>query len=104
MASTQPNKYTPSSETQPSELEIVDTFTKLIFGSDQDFSPQELGIIQVTRLVDDNVALDRAEAMGVYLRALGVKEMISLVTRVRRDYPLLASSPPSSSLHQHAQF
>lgn len=92
-----------STDTQPSELEIVDTFTKLIFGVDQDFSSTEQDIIQVTRLVDDNVALDRVEDMGVYLRALGVNEMIKLVSRVRRDYPLLAQAQVPASQHPHAQ-
>lgn len=91
-------------DTQPSELEIVDTFTKLIFGSAQDYTPTELGIIGVLRMVDDNVALDRIEDMGIYLRALGVKEMIKLVTRVRQDYPLLAQTHTLASLHPRARF
>jgi hypothetical protein len=72
---------------KPSEMEIVDTFTKLIFGVQQDYSDSELAIIQVLRQVDGNIALDGREAMGVYLRALGVSEMIKLVSRVYQGYP-----------------
>ena len=71
----------------PSEMEIVDTFTKLIFGMEEDFSAQELDIIQTLRLVDANITLDQVEEMGVYLRALGVKEMIKLVSLVQRNFP-----------------
>ncbi len=71
----------------PSEMEIVDTFTKLIFGVADEFSEMEMAVIQVLREVDDNVAFDSLSDMGVYLRALGVEEMIKLVSRVRRGYP-----------------
>jgi hypothetical protein len=91
-------------DTQPSELEIVDTFTKLIFGAEQDYTATELGIIGVLRLVDNNVALDRIEDMGVYLRALGVNEMIKLVSRVRRDYLLQAQTHTLASPHPRARF
>ena len=66
-----------------SEMAIVDTFTKLIFGEESEYSDGELRIIQALRAVDDNVALDCHGDMGVYLRALGVREMIGLVSRVR---------------------
>ena len=65
-----------------SEMVVVDTFTKLIFEHEADFSPLELAIIQTFRLVDDNVVLDSHQDMGVYLRALGVTEMVELVNRV----------------------
>ena len=91
-------------DTQPSELEIVDTFTKLIFGSEQDYTATELSIIGVLRLVDNNVALDRVEDMGVYLQALGVNEMIKLVSRVRRDYLLQAQTHTHASPHPRARF
>jgi hypothetical protein len=66
-----------------SEMAIVDTFTKLIFGEEGDFSSSEELIIQAFRLVDSGVALDSHAQMGQYLRALGVKEMIQLVARVQ---------------------
>jgi hypothetical protein len=65
-----------------SEMAIVDTFTKLIFGQESQYSGSELGIIHTLRIVDDNVTLDCHGDMGVYLRALGVQEMIGLVSRV----------------------
>ena len=66
-----------------SEMAIVDTFTKLIFGEEETYSSKELHIIQAFRTVDPNVAFDSHTDMGEYLRALGVQEMIQLVARVR---------------------
>ena len=66
-----------------SEMAIVDTFTRLIFGEEDDYSARELMIIQAYRSVDDNVLLDSHRDMGDYLRNLGVREMIQLVARVR---------------------
>ena len=68
-----------------SEMAIVDTFTKLIFGEDGAYDKHELGIIQAFRTVDINVALDSHQQMGEYLRALGVQEMIQLVSQVRKQ-------------------
>lgn len=68
-----------------SELAIVDTLTKLIFGEESCYSEVELRIIQALRVADNNVALDGHREMGVYLRALGVEEMIKLVSRVQRQ-------------------
>jgi|TARA_B110000238_G_C15885145_1_gene335209 hypothetical protein len=64
------------------EMAIVDTFTKLIFEQESHYSGSELGIIHTLRMIDDNVTLDCHRAMGVYLRALGVREMIGLVSKV----------------------
>lgn len=66
-----------------SEMAIVDTFTKLIFGEEARYTDPELRIIQSLRSTEPNVALDGHGEMGVYLRALGVSEMIKLVSRVR---------------------
>jgi hypothetical protein len=93
-----------SPDLAPSELEIVDTFTKLIFGSLADLSPTEQAIIQVMRSVDVNFSLDRTEDMGVYLRALGVKEMIKLVTQVHLAYLSQAPALFLASQHPRAQF
>jgi hypothetical protein len=68
-----------------SEMSIVDTFTKLIFGEEEQYSSAELQTIQALRMVDSNVALDSHRDMGIYLRALGVKEMIALVTQVQEQ-------------------
>ena len=75
-----------------SEMEVVDTFTRLIFGETDAFAEREMAIVQALREADDHVSLDSLEEMGVYLRALGVKEMISLVSRVRRHYPPLGQT------------
>ena len=66
-----------------SEMAIVDTFTKLIFGEVDRLSSREKLIIQAFRLVDAGVAQDDHREMGRYLRAMGVAEMIHLVTRVQ---------------------
>ena len=66
-----------------SEMRIVDTFTKLIFGGEARFSDRELSIVQALRQVDTNVALDNHREMGAYLRALGVREMVALVSQVK---------------------
>ncbi|MFT6289000.1 MAG: hypothetical protein ACJA09_003766 [Alcanivorax sp.] len=66
-----------------SEMLIIDTFTKLIFGDEVAFSDRELSIVQALRLVDANLVQDSHLEMGAYLRALAVSEMISLVSQVK---------------------
>jgi len=68
-----------------SEMAIVDTFTKLIFGEEDGYSDDELMIIGAFRTVDTNVTLDNHRDMGIYLRALGVGEMIQLVSQVQEQ-------------------
>ena len=92
------------------DMSIVDTFTKLIFGEAEAYSNQELLIIQALRAVDANVALDSHRDMGVYLRALGVREMIALVGQVQAQLtqgaPILSSAaslPSEASSHNLPQ-
>ncbi len=66
-----------------SEMAIVDTFTKLIFGQEREYSAGEKLIIEALRAVDTNVALDSHVAMGEYLRALGVREMVQQLLTCR---------------------
>jgi len=68
-----------------SEMNIVDSFTRLIFGDESGFSARELMIIEAFRGVDANVLMDTHREMGEYLRNLGVKEMIHLVARIREQ-------------------
>jgi len=79
---------------QVSEMAIVDTFTKLIFGEDSQYSNRELMIIQAFRMVDPNVVFDSHRDMGAYLQALGVREMVQLVSRVQQQ---LGKSTPVMS-------
>jgi hypothetical protein len=72
----------------PSEVAVVDTFTRLIFGAEEELSAEDMQVIRALRIIDDNIALDDHAEMGIYLRALGVKEMIRLVSLVRRCFPL----------------
>jgi len=83
-----------------SEMAIVDTFTKLIFGEERDYSARELLIIQAFRSVDANVLLDNHRDMGEYLRALGVREMIHLVSRVQEQ--LVAGMASLTGKNGHA--
>lgn len=83
------------------EMTIVDTFTKLIFAVDDDYSAVELAVIETFRAVEDNVFRDTVAEMGEYLRNLGVREMIQLVARVERqmrEHPVTVSSAPGALL------
>ncbi|MEM8562833.1 MAG: hypothetical protein AAGF57_11395 [Pseudomonadota bacterium] len=75
------------------ELAIVDTFTKLIFEEDDTFTADEVSIIQALRLADTTVVFDSYADMGMYLRALGVEEMIDLVSKVQRCLADVEQSP-----------
>ena len=66
------------------EMAVVDTFTKLIFG-DSDVSEREIEIIQTLRVVNPDVWCDSHAQMGAYLRSLGVREMIQLVSQVKQQ-------------------
>lgn len=74
--------YSPDEGGPFSEMVIVDTFTKLIFG-EEEYGADEKTIIDALRAVDANVTRDGYREMGEYLRALGVIEMVQLVSRVQ---------------------
>ncbi len=78
----------------PSEMEIVDCFTRLIFNAGDELTAGDRSILETLSLVDCNLALceDPAEA-GAYLRELGVREMIRLVGQVQEQYPAPGSTP-----------
>jgi hypothetical protein len=65
------------------ELAIVDLFTKLIFGGEQELSVSEMRILRALREVDSGLLLHSERDVGFYLRALGVSDMIALVNRVQ---------------------
>ena len=67
------------------EMAIVDLFTKLIFGGDHALDASELQILQALRQVDRGLGLESLREVGFYLRALGVSQMIELVTRVQQQ-------------------
>lgn len=91
---------------QVGEMAIVDTFTKLIFGEESLYSNRELLIIQAFRNVDHNVVFDSHRDMGAYLRALGVGEMIKLVSTVQDQLtlggPLVAEAAIIANSHATA--
>ena len=85
------HEYYKNTEGPVTEMAIVNTFTKLIFG-DEANSPRELSIIQAFRSVDANVLRDSHAELGEYLRNLGVREMIQLVSRLRQHMKETAAS------------
>jgi len=85
------------SDNAVSEMEIVDTFTKLIFGGETHYTDLESQIIQGLRSADPRLTLDNYADMGVYLRALGVREMIKLVSQVRLEMALGHKLPPAAA-------
>jgi len=95
--------YTLRQDGAVSEMAVVDTFTKLIFGEETRYSDTELLIVQALRSAEPNVALDGHRDMGVYLRALGVNEMIKLVSAVQRQMAS-ARSHPSGRIEPGADF
>ena len=76
-------EYNKNEQGPVTEMAIVNVFTKLIFG-DESHTSRELMIIQAFRSVDANVGRDSQQEMGEYLRNLGVREMIHLVSRLRQ--------------------
>ena len=89
-----------------SEMAIVDTFTKLIFGQESHYSSSEQLIIEALRLVDASVAADNHREMGQYLRTMGVEEMIQLVSRVQdrisSDAQYVTAEPVEPELRRRA--
>jgi hypothetical protein len=82
-------------------MAIVNTFTKLIFG-DEVYSASERSIIDAFRAMDDAVSRDTSKEIGEYLRNLGVREMIQLVSSLRQqiaDCAKAASSSRTRSTH-----
>lgn len=65
------------------EMAIVNTFTKLIFG-EEGYSVRELSIIDALQAMEENVACHNRTEMGAYLRNLGVREMIQLVSGLQQ--------------------
>lgn len=83
---------------QVTEMAIVNTFTKLIFG-DEAYTTSELAIIAAFRSLDGTVARDTYKEMGEYLRNLGVREMIQLVSSLRQQITYCAKAASSSRSH-----
>lgn len=65
-----------------SEMAIVDVFTRLIFSAPDD-SVLEARVVEALRRMYPVECEGSAVDIGAWLRALGVREMIKLVGRVR---------------------
>ena len=82
-------------------MAIVNTFTKLIFGDDV-YSAREKSIIDAFQAMEVTVSRGDRREMGEYLRNLGVREMIQLVSGVCQYLSGCARPPRASrvkSLH-----
>lgn len=75
-------------------MAIVTTFTKLIFG-EEGYTERELLIIEAFRSVEAEVLRDSHTEMGEYLRNLGVREMIQLVSHLRQHIADCFETPAS---------
>lgn len=82
-----------------SEMAIVNTFTKLIFG-DEVYTASELSIIAAFQAMNVTVARDDRAEMGEFLRNLGVREMIQLVSGLRRYLADCVAPPLRSGRHK----
>jgi hypothetical protein len=83
------------------EMAIVNTFTKLIF-CEEAYTVRELSIIDAFQAMEVNVSSDSRIEMGEYLRNLGVREMIQLVSGLQQYLQIVptisyAQSPESLS-------
>jgi hypothetical protein len=85
--------YKEKEEGPVTEMAIVNTFTKLIFG-DEVYTPRERAIIDAFQTMDNTVVHDSHTEMGEYLRNLGVREMIQLVSGLRQYLCARGNTPP----------
>ncbi|MCB1687777.1 MAG: hypothetical protein KDI33_04800 [Halioglobus sp.] len=90
--------YKEKEEGPVTEMAIVNTFTKLIFG-DEGYTPRELAIIDAFQSMDNTIVRDSHTEMGEYLRNLGVREMIQLVSGLRQHLGERSNTPPPA-LHK----
>ena len=74
------------------EMAIVNTFTKLIFG-DEVYSAREISIIEAFQAMELSLSRGDRLEMGEYLRNLGVREMIQLVSGLRQYLSGCANAP-----------
>lgn len=82
-----------------SEMAIVNTFAKLIFG-DEVYTACELSIIEAFQVMDTTVSGDDRKELGEYLRNLGVREMIQLVFGLQQTLSDCANRLPRSNLRK----
>ncbi|MFV0278670.1 MAG: hypothetical protein ACK5HY_16010 [Parahaliea sp.] len=77
-------------------MQIVDTFTRLIFGDNREYEAVELQVIEALRQAVPDLVTDDLPGLGQYLRALGVSAMIDLDPVVQCS-PLLGGVRNSDS-------
>ncbi len=68
---------------QGDEMAVVDVFTQVIFGIEQEFSAEQEAILSALRLEESAAGADLYD-LAEHLRSLDVPEMVELVGRVRR--------------------
>jgi hypothetical protein len=77
------------------EMAIVNTFTKLIF-CEEAYTARELSIVDAFQAMDVNISGESRIEMGEYLRNLGVREMIQLVSSLQQYLSDCTNNPPRS--------
>ncbi len=77
------------------EMDIVDTFTRLIFADEDGFGQREHAIVEALRCCEPQLDAGDTSQMGEFLRALGVTEMIALVSRVHNRMSIPPRSRPA---------
>lgn len=88
------------------EMSIVDVFTKLIFDAQSSLNDNEELVLSLLTHYDETLLNASRRDVSEYLRAMGVDEMIRVVSTVKRVYEkqgeLLVSvrSRPEHPLHR----
>ena len=84
------------------EMSIVDIFTKLIFDSQSALDDSEVQVLELLAHYDETLLKASRRDLSEYLRAMGVDEMIKVVSVLKSEYEkqggLLASVISS---HEH---
>lgn len=85
------------------EMSIVDIFTKLIFDAQSALDDSEVQVLALLTHYDETLLKASRRDVSEYLRAMGVDEMIRVVSKLKSDYEkqseLLASV---ASRHEHS--
>jgi hypothetical protein len=84
------------------EMSIVDIFTKLIFDAQSALDDSEVQVLELLTHYDETLLKASRRDLSEYLRAMGVDEMIKVVSVLKSEYEkqggLLASVISS---HEH---
>jgi hypothetical protein len=68
------------------EMSIVDIFTKLIFDAQSALDDSEVQVLALLTHYDDTLLKASRRDVSEYLRAMGVDEMIKVVSELKSEY------------------